>query len=69
MRGYFKVTITCGYIFLRFWLKTRFASTIFCDLYEEIVWGRQNLMFYTTIVHIDNGCDHKILWFWANPYR
>ena len=45
---YLKVTIICRYIFLRFWLKTPFASTKFCDFYAELVQGRQILMFYTT---------------------
>ena len=48
---YLKVTIICRYIFLWFWFKTRFASTKFCDLYTEMVQGRQILMFYTTKVH------------------
>jgi hypothetical protein len=36
------VTIICRYIFLRFWLRARFASTKFCDLYAEMVQGRHN---------------------------
>ncbi len=67
--SYLKVTIICRYIFLRFWLKTRFASTKFCDLYAEMVQGRQTLMFYTTVVHIDNVCGYKILRFGANPQK
>ena len=42
---YLKVTIICRYIFLRFWPKTCFAGTKFCDLYVEMVQGRQILMF------------------------
>ena len=64
---YLKVTIICRYIFLRFWLKTPFASTKFCDLYAEMVQGRQILIFYTIIVHMANDCGYKILRFWANP--
>jgi hypothetical protein len=64
-----KVSIICGYIFLQFWLKTHFASTEFCDLYTEMVQGRQILMFYTTRVLIANDCGHKILHFWANPQK
>ena len=41
--GYLKVTIIRRYIFLRFWLKTPFASTKFCDLYTEMVQGQQIL--------------------------
>ena len=53
--------------FLRFWLKTPFASTKFCDLYAEMVQDRQILIFYTIIiVHIANDCGYKILQFWAN---
>ena len=66
---YLKVTIVCRYIFQRFCSKTRFASTKFCDLYAEMVQGRQILMFYTTIVHIANVCGYKILRFWANPQK
>jgi hypothetical protein len=44
---YLKVIIICRYIFLRFWLKMRFASTKFCDLYMEMVQGRHILMFYS----------------------
>ena len=40
--AYLKVTITCGYIFLRFRLKTPFASAKFCDLYAEMVQIQQN---------------------------
>ena len=43
---YLKVTIIYKCIFLRFWFKTHFASTKFCDLYVEMVQGRQILMFY-----------------------
>ena len=66
---YLKVTIICRYIFLRFGLKTRFASTKFCDLYAEMVQGRQILMLYTTIVHRDNVCGYKILRFGGNPQK
>ena len=61
---YLKVTVH----FLRFWLKTPFASTKFCDFYTEMVQGRQILMFYTTIVyiHVANDCGYKILRSWAN---
>jgi hypothetical protein len=45
---YLRVTIICRYIFLRFWLKMRFASTKFCDLYTGMVQGRHILMFYST---------------------
>ena len=54
---------------MRFGLKISFASTKFCDLYTEMVQGRQILMFYTTIVHMDNSCGYKILRFWANPRK
>ena len=65
---YLKVTIVCKYIFLRFWLKTPFASAKFCDLYVDVVQGRQILMFLTTIVNIAiNVCEYKILRFGANP--
>ncbi len=57
------------YIFLRFWLKTHFASTKFCDLYAKTVQGRQILMFYTTIVLIANDCGYEILRFWANAQK
>ena len=60
---YLKVTIICRYIFLR---KTHFVSTKFCDLYAEVVQGRQILMFYTTLVRIANLCGYNILHFWAN---
>ncbi len=63
---YLKVTIICRYIFLRFWLKTYSVSTKFCDLYVEMVQGRQILMFYALI---DNDCRYKILRFWANPQK
>ncbi len=55
-----KVTIICKYIFLRFWLKTHFASTKFCNLYAEMVQGRQILMHYITMVLIANDCGYKI---------
>jgi hypothetical protein len=42
-----KVTIVCRYIFLRFWLKARFASTKFCCLYSEMVQGLHILVFYS----------------------
>ena len=29
---------------MQFWLKTPFVSTKFCDLYEEMVQGRQIVM-------------------------
>ena len=60
---YLKVIIICRYIFLRFWLKTRFE---FWNLYAEMVQGWQILMFYTTTVHVANVCRYKILRFWAN---
>jgi hypothetical protein len=63
------VTIIYRNIFLRFWLKTHFASTKFCVLYAEMVQGRQILKFYTTMVHIANDCGYKILRFWANPQK
>jgi hypothetical protein len=63
------VTIICRYIFLRFRLKIHFASTKFCDLYVEMVQGRQILTFYTTMVLIANDCGYKILRFWANPQK
>jgi ABC-type transport system involved in Fe-S cluster assembly fused permease/ATPase subunit len=66
---YLKVTIICMYIFLRFWVKTHFASTKFCDLYTEMVQGQQILMFYATMVLIANDCGYKILHFWANPQK
>ncbi len=66
---YLKVTIICRYIFLRFWLRTHFASIKFCDLYAEMVQGRQILMFYTTRGLIANDCGYKILHFWANPQK
>jgi hypothetical protein len=44
---YLRVTIIYRYIFLRFWLETRFASTKFCDLYAKMVQGRHILMFYS----------------------
>ena len=69
LQWYLKVTIICRYIFLRFGLKTRFASIKFCDLYADMVQGRQILMFDTTIVHADNVCRCKFLRFWANPQK
>ena len=66
---YLKVTIIYRYIFLRFWLKTPFASTKFCDLYAEMVQGQQILIFYTITVHIANDYGYKILRFWANPQK
>ena len=51
-KSYLKVTIICRYIFLRFLVKTPFASTKFCNSYAEMVQGRQILMLYTIIVHI-----------------
>ena len=44
---YLRVTITCSYIYLQFWLKTRFVSTKICNLYEEMVQDRHNVMFYS----------------------
>ena len=38
---YLKVTIICRYIFLRIELKWRFVRTKICDLYAELVRGRQ----------------------------
>ena len=64
---YLKVTIICRY--MRFWLKTPFASTKFCDLYAEMVQGRQILMFYTIMVYMANNCRYKILRFWPNPQK
>ena len=49
--SYLKVTIICRYIFLRFQLKTLFASTKFCNLYAEMVQDQQILIFYTVIVN------------------
>ena len=46
--AYLKVTIIYRCIFLRSWFKTCFVSTKFCDLYAEVVQGRQILMFYST---------------------
>jgi hypothetical protein len=66
---YLKVTSICRYIFLRFWLKTQFASTKFCDLYVEMVQGLQILIFYTAMVLIANDCGYKFLRFWANPQK
>ena len=66
---YLKVTIIYRYIFLWFWLKTHFVSTKFCNLYAEMVQGRQTLMFYTAIVLIANVCGYKILRFLANPQK
>ncbi len=42
-----KVTIVRRYIFLRFWLKTHFVSTKFCDLYAEMVQDRHIVVFYS----------------------
>ena len=38
-------------------------------LYEEMVQGRQIVMFYSTIVLLANDCGYKGLQFWANPQK
>ena len=41
-----RVIIICRYVLLRFWLKTHFTSTKFCDTYEELLQGRHIVIFY-----------------------
>ena len=58
-----------SYIILRFWLKTPFANTKICDLYAEMVQGRQTLIFHTILVNIANDYGYKISRFWANQQK
>ena len=44
---YLRVTIIYRYTFLRFWLKMRFLSTKFSDLYTIMVQDQHILMFYS----------------------
>ena len=44
---------------LRFWLKTPFASTKFCDLFVEMVQGRQIIIFYTNNNNYLKTCYEK----------
>ena len=58
--NYLKATFICRPIFLQFWLKLCFAKTKFCDLYVEMVQGRQILMFVASIVQIANVSGYKV---------
>ncbi len=59
---YVKVKIICRYIFLRFWLRMRFAST---KLYAEMVQGQHIILMHVGIIAHVSG--YKILCFGANP--
>ena len=47
--AYLRVAIICRYIFLQVWLEICFVSTKICNLYEEIVHGRQYNVLYQNL--------------------
>jgi hypothetical protein len=65
-KQHLKWIIICRYIFLRFRLKARFASTKFCGLYVEVVQGRRILMFY---MYVANVSGYKICAFFGQSAK